>query len=148
MTVADALRNVARLFLDTAPVIYYVERNQVYAARVDEVFDRIDAGTVLAVTSPITLAECLVLPIRQGLTQAQQDFTDLIASGNNVTFAVPDAAVARRAADLRARYNLGLADAFQVATALAAGCDALLTNDLTLKQVQELPVLVLDDLTA
>ena len=32
MKVADALQNVTRLFLDTAPVIYYVERNPRYAA--------------------------------------------------------------------------------------------------------------------
>lgn len=115
--------------------------------RVDEVFDRIDAGTLQAVTSPVTLAECLVMPIRQGFTQAQQDFTDLIASGNNVTFVVPDAGVAHRAADLRARYHLALADAFQVATALAAGCDAFLTNDRAIQRVTEIPILILDDLT-
>jgi hypothetical protein len=75
--IADVLRTVTHLFLDTAPVIYYVERNSTYEARVDDIFDRIDAG------SPghhltVTLAECLVGAIKQGLPQAQQDFTDLI----------------------------------------------------------------------
>jgi predicted nucleic acid-binding protein len=144
--IAAALQSVARLFFDTAPVIYYVERNPTYAALVDDIFDRVDAGTLQAVTSPITLAECLVGAIRQGLPQAQQDFMDLIVSGANVTFLTPNAAVAQRAADLRARYNLGLLDAFQVAVALAAGCNAFLTNDRMLLRVQELPILVLDDL--
>lgn len=146
MTIADALRTVTRLFLDTAPVIYYVERNPVYSARVDDIFDRIDAGNPVAVTSAITLAECLVVPIRQGLVAAQQDFTDLIVTGANVTFVVLDAPIARTAAELRARYNLALGDAFQVAAALAAGCDALLTNDHGLLRVRELTILVLDDL--
>lgn len=88
----------------------------------------------------------MVLPIRQGLPQAQRDFTDLIVSGTNVTFLTLDAAAAQRAADLRARYNLGLLDAFQVAAALAGGCNAFLTNDRMLLRVQELPILVLDDL--
>ena len=146
MKIADALRAVRLLFLDTAPVIYYVERNPAYAARVDDIFDRIDAGNPRAVTSAVTLAECLVHPFSQGLTQAQQDFTDLIVAGANVTFMTLDAAIARRAAELRAHYGLTLGDAFQVAAALAAGCDALLTNDLALKRVTELTILVLDEL--
>lgn len=147
MTVADALKSVSFLFLDTAPVIYFVERNPTCEARVDDIFDRIDTGSVLVVTSPITLAECLVMPIRKGLPTVEQDFTDLIVSGANVTFATPDAAIARQTAEFRARYKLGLADAFQVATAIATGCDALLTNDFGFKCVTEIPILVLDDLT-
>jgi predicted nucleic acid-binding protein len=54
--------------------------------------------------------------------------------------------VAARAAELRARYRLKLADALQLALALQAGCEAFLTNDLALRRVAELRVLVLDDL--
>lgn len=143
---AAALQGVTRLFLDTAPVIYYVERNPTYTALVDDIFDRVDAGTLQAVTSPVTLAECLILPIRHGLPQVQQDFADLIVSGANVTFLTLDAATAQRAADLRVRYNLLLLDAYQAATALAGACHAFLTNDRALLRVQELPILVLDDL--
>ncbi len=146
MKVADALQSVSRLFLDTAPVIYFVERNPRYTAVVDEIFDRIDRGTLASVTSPVTLAECLVIPCRRSQTAVQQDFFDLIVNGRGVTFVVVDAAVARRAAELRGHYNLGLPDALQVAAALAAGSDALLTNDYALKRVQEIPVLVLDEL--
>lgn len=51
--VADALQGVARLFLDTAPVVYYVERNPQYTTVTDDIFNRIDGQTLLAVTSPI-----------------------------------------------------------------------------------------------
>lgn len=113
---------------------------------VDDVFDRIDAGLLPAVTSPITLLECLVVPCRLGRVRVQQDFTDLIVNGNNVTFASLGHAIAHRGAELRAKYNLSLPDALQVAAALAAGCDAFLTNDLDLKRVRELNVLILDEL--
>jgi predicted nucleic acid-binding protein len=144
--ITAALQGVARLFLDTAPVIYYVEQNPAYAALVDDIFHRIDSGTLQAITSPITLAECLVVPIRQGLHQTQQDFTDLIVCGANVTFLTLAASAAHRAAELRARYNIGLLDAFQVSIALAGGANAFLTNDRILLRVQELPILILDDL--
>jgi hypothetical protein len=42
----SALQNIARLFLDTAPVIYYVEKNPQYFATVEFVFDQIDSGSV------------------------------------------------------------------------------------------------------
>jgi len=42
MKTAEALHQVKRLFLDTAPVIYYVEKNPRYLAVVAPIFDRID----------------------------------------------------------------------------------------------------------
>ncbi len=69
MTVSDALKGVTSLFLDTAPVIYSMEQNPVYARRVNDIFDQIHDGAPLAVTSPITLAEARVYPLRLGLTQ-------------------------------------------------------------------------------
>lgn len=146
MKVSEALQGVARLFLDTAPVIYYVERHPQYAPVADDIFNRIDAGTLPAVTSPVTLVECLVVPYRLGQSDVRQNFTDLIVRGQGITFVPLSDLIADRAAELRSKYNLSLTDACQVATALAAGCDALLTNDVGLKRVQELTILVLAEL--
>ena len=147
MTLSDAFDGVARLFLDTAPVIYYVERNPAYLDIVDGAFRHIDQMMLSAVTSSVTLAECLVYPIRQQDTALQQDFVDLITAGSNTQFVVIDQSIAQTAAEMRARYNLLLPDAFQVAAALASGCDALLTNDRGIARVTELRILILDDLT-
>ena len=97
-------------------------------------------------TSPVTLAECLVVPYRLGIATLQQDFLDLIVYGNNTVFVSIDREIGTQAAELRARYNLTLPDALQIASALAAGSQAFLTNDATLKRVTEVNVLVLDDL--
>lgn len=75
-----------------------------------------------------------------------REFAALILAGANTSFVDIDRDVADQAAELRARYNLSLPDAFQAAVALAAGCDAFLTNDATLKRVSELSVIVLDEL--
>jgi predicted nucleic acid-binding protein len=146
MKIDDAFRAVTRVFLDTAPVIYYAERHPQYGLLTDPIFDRLDAGTLFGVTSPVTLLECLVMPCRLGQPQLQQDFTDLIVRGQGVTFVPLTEAIASRGAQLRAQYGLTLPDAFQVAAALAAGCDAFLTNDIDLKRVRELPILVLGEL--
>lgn len=146
MKIADAFRGVSLLFLDTAPVIYLVEAHPVYFAVVKAIFDLIDQGNIAAVTSPVTLAECLVHPIRANNAKLEQDFSDLITEGTNTSFTLLDADIAHKAASLRANYNLTLTDAFQVSAALASGCNAFLTNDVTLKRVSELPILVLDEL--
>lgn len=147
MTLADALAGVSLLFLDTAPVIYQVEQNPAYSALAGAVFQEIDAGRVGAVTSPVTLAECLVHPYKSAAAARLQAFTALITTGRNTQFVMIDQAIAQKAAELRARYNLLLPDAFQAAVAIVSGCDALLTNDRGLQRVSEIKVLVLDDLT-
>jgi predicted nucleic acid-binding protein len=129
VNISDGLQNVTRLFLDIAPIIYYVEKNPDYFASVEIIFERIDGGLLTAVTSPVTLAECLVIPYRLELAQRQWDFFDLIVYGSNTVFLPIDHAQARQAAELRARYSLTLPDALQIAVALAAGCEAFLTND-------------------
>lgn len=148
MTVDEALRGVTHLFFDTAPVIYYVEKDPHRFATVKAIFEHVDDGRLIAVTSPVTLAECLVLPYRLGRNDLQRDFSELITRGGNTLFVSISETIGQRAAELRARYNLALADAIQVATAIDARCDAFLTNDVQLKRVAELTILVVDELTS
>jgi len=147
-SVADRLENTKLLFLDTAPVIYYVEKNALYINAVRAVFNWIDEGRITVITSPITLSECLVHPYRRDLKQLQQDFIDLIVYGENTIFKPIDHIVSQKAAQLRANYNLCLADALQLATALTAKCDSFLTNDVDIKRITELDVIVLNEIQA
>lgn len=147
MKIAAALQQTTRLFLDTAPVIYYIEAHPHYIDRLDAIFDVVDQYELRVLTSPVTLAESLVLPYRLGLPHLQQSYTDFIVNGPNTYLAVIDGNVGRRAAELRARYHLTLPDSFQLAVALSNGCDAFLTNDDVFRRVTELRMLILDDLT-
>jgi predicted nucleic acid-binding protein len=141
---SDALQGVQRLFLDTAPVIYYVETNARHLPSLDIIFDAVDARQLQVVTSPITLAECLVLPYRQKNPPVARLFAQLIFEKSQ--FVTIGQSVAQMAAQLRADYNLNLPDALQLATAQASQCDAFLTNDLVLRRVTALRVLVLDEI--
>jgi predicted nucleic acid-binding protein len=145
VSIAEHLQGVSKLFLDTAPVIYFVERNPQYLPYVRVVFEHIRDRLLTAVTSPVTLAECLVRPYQMGQTELQQEFIDLMTGIEGIEFAGIDQTLALEAAHIRARYNLQLPDAFQIAVALAAGCEAFLTNDVIFRRVTELQVLVLND---
>ncbi|MBW4433197.1 MAG: PIN domain-containing protein [Pelatocladus maniniholoensis HA4357-MV3] len=144
MRISDALTGVSHLFLDTAPVIYFVERNPQFVDLVDPIFERLSAD-ITAVVSGITLSECLVGAIRLGLADLEQAFVDVLQQ-DEVVFVEINAAMAREAARIRVHYNLQLPDALQVAAALMAGCEAFLTNDDALKRVTELKVLVVGEL--
>ncbi|MEP7336274.1 MAG: PIN domain-containing protein [Acidobacteriota bacterium] len=76
----------------------------------------------------------------------QQEYRELLLRGLNFTTLAVSAAIAERAAELRARYRLRTPDALQIATALEADCEAFLSNDTGLRRVTELRVLLLDDL--
>jgi len=148
MGIRERLNGVRRIFLDTAPVVYYVERHPEFSRLVIPVFDMIDEGSLLAVTSPITLAECLVGPCRNLEQPLQDAFRQRIIGANNTLFVGPDAAMAQRAAELRAASRLSLLDCLQIAIALGAGCDAFLTNDLALTRVKEMNVITLRETKA
>ena len=146
MTVSDALRNVTRLGLDTPPVIYFAEEHPVYFPVCRAVFQAISSGEIHAATSAVTLTETLVKSIRLADAAAIAIYRQIL--GNPL---LPLTDVTRlqadNAADLRARYNLKMADALQISCAMTAGCDAFLTGDKDLRRVAEIHVLVLDDLT-
>ena len=144
MKLPDALGTSQQMFVDTAPIIYFVEKHPRYFATVSAVFDRVDDDQLAPVVSPITLAECLVYPYRMGHADAARMFKELLT--HRMRFVPIEETIASQAAELRARHNLSLPDALQCAVALNARCDAFLTNDIALKRVTELNVVVLDDL--
>ena len=146
MKIETALAGRDRVFVDSAPLIYLLERNSTYLNRVRYFFERTVTGQFVAVTSPVTLAECLVLPLRSGKTALSQLYKDVIVSGRNFDFVPIDAAIADRAAAIRSQHNLGLPDAFQAAIALETECDAFLTNDTQFGRVSELAVVLLNQL--
>ena len=148
MRVRQALDGVVRLFLDTAPVIYFLEGSAAFQDTADAVMREVSAGSVAAVTSPGSLAECCAWPPRNGDHLLTQRYTDLIVAGNNTVFEPIDEGIAMLAADVRGRYRLRLPDALQIAVAIRSGCDAFLTNDADLKCVTEIPILVLSELEA
>jgi len=140
-----ALENCQALFLDTAPIIYYVEDNPRYFSIVEPLFEKIDDGSLNIVTSPITLAECLIFPYRIQSEILKKAFYDLITQGKNTRFVLTNDIIAQQAAKLRSQYNLSLADALQISTAIVSKCDSFLTNDIDLKRVQEIKIIVIDD---
>jgi predicted nucleic acid-binding protein len=142
----DALRGVRQLAIDTSPLIYFIERHASYFDRMAVIMKTIDTGTVAGVSATIALTEVLVQPNKTGDTALASRYEAVLTHSRSFRLEPMTTQIARRAAYLRATYNLRTPDAIHMATALETGCDAFLTNDLGLRRVTLLPVLVLDEL--
>lgn len=143
--ISDALQGVHRLFLDTAPVIYLIEKNPQFLDVVCAIFEAIDQNQIRAVVSPVTLAECLVGAYRNNHKQAADNFIQYLTQGDS-EFIQTSIAIANQAAQLHAEYHLQMTDALQIATAIEGRCEAFLTNDIQLPRVSEIRVLIIGDL--
>jgi len=130
---------------DTAPFIYYIEDVAPYADVLDPVFRLVDDRTLGAVTSAVTLAEILARPLADKHFSLAEEIKFTLKSLNALTVAAIDEKLAEAAALIRARYKIGLPDAFQIAAAIQGEASVFLTNDKAVKKVDAIEVLVVSD---
>jgi hypothetical protein len=86
MKVEEAFQGVGRVFLDSAPVIYYVEARAEFAAIVYPIFRSLGEGEFEGIASPVTLAECLVKPKQLERVDLVQGFTNLLTNTEGIVF--------------------------------------------------------------
>ncbi len=140
------LLNVQRLYVDSAPLIYFVEENAVYLDKMRLIVRIIDETSLVAYSSVLTLAEVLVMPLRRGDKRLVHAYREILLAGDDYELVAVTPDIAESAAAIRARYSLGTPDSLHVASAIAKQCDAMLTNDRDMTRVRELSILLLDDL--
>jgi predicted nucleic acid-binding protein len=148
VSVADHFPPGALIGLDTAPFIYHFESHPEFGGVMRTFFrECIDTGRNPAVTSVVTLAEVLVQPKSLGRADLVARYREYLTGAPGVRLHPLDVTSAEQAADLRASYGLRLPDAFQIAACLGAGATVFLGNDTKLRQVRELKVVLLSELT-
>ena len=143
------MTNKIKVFIDTAPFIYFIERNENdthHHAQMRQFFDKCYHTDMTLITSVITLEEYCVFPYRSGQTEYIDLFMSLLRI-LSIRILDIDETMALKAANIRAEYKYFKSmDAFQLAAAQTAGCDFFLTNDKQLKQFQGLKCLTLDEI--
>ncbi len=124
---------MARIALDADVVIGFLDPSDAQHRRAVETVEvHLARGEDVLIAATV-YAEVIVRPLRQGTDATVDEF--LAAVGARVV--AIDRALARRAAELRARHGgLRLPDALSLATALAAGAE-LLTLDRSLQRIAE-----------
>jgi len=108
--VAEDLKNKL-VFLDTAPLIYFIEGNSAYQQILKKLFVFNDEGYFKFLTSTVTLLEVLVKPLRDGETNVADKYTSILTNAEGIDIFDITSVIAARAASLRAIYNLRTPDA-------------------------------------
>lgn len=146
-SISDRLADHTVIGLDTSIFIYHVEAHPRYWPLTQEVLNGVQAGRWNAITSTVTVMELTVRPWQLGRLAVAREYEALLVHFPNLMLVDVTRDVARRAAQLRARYRLRPADALQVATALLLDATAWVTNDHNLARLDPtLDVVILDDL--
>jgi predicted nucleic acid-binding protein len=132
--------------LDTAPLIYFIEKHSIYLPLVSPFFLAVERGEIQAVTSTLTLTEVLVHPYKHGNLSLGRQFSRILLHSSNLKTLPVSAEIAANAARLRVVYGLKIPDAIQLATAQLNSATAFLSNDAELAAVPGLEVVLLDRL--
>jgi len=133
-----------KVAIDTMIFIYAFEEHPSYASFLRTFFSALEKGELEAVTSTVTITECLTQPYRKKNFTLAAQYMVLFRNFPHLSVDPVTDDIAERAAFLRAHQNLRTPDALQVATALLSGSRFFLTNDETLISVKDIPILILD----
>lgn len=132
--------------LDTMVFIYHFEENQAYSPLTFSIFESLEEGNFNGITSILTLLEILVKPKKENNLLLTERYKLLFETFPNLQVKEINENIADIASSLRANYNINTPDAIQIATSLEVKADIFITNDVTLKKISEIKVLLLSEM--
>jgi predicted nucleic acid-binding protein len=118
-----------RFYLDANFFIYVLEESEPWAEAARRILIALDRQECEAVTSELSLAECLVKPLELGHADIAEAYLEFLRDRPFLVIVPVSREVLIEAARFRALSRINLPDAIHAATALQGGCASFLTND-------------------
>ena len=138
-----------KVFVDTAPFIYFIEKddnNLQYQEKVKNFLRDGYDNDKKFVSSVITMEEYFVFPYRNQEYSLIDMFNRLVET-TNMEIVEINQEIAKKAAQIRADYKgFKAMGALQLAVACLSACDLFLTNDKQLKQFREIECVTVEEL--
>jgi predicted nucleic acid-binding protein len=72
------------IFLDTAPLIYFIEGTTAYQANLKKFFAAFDSGDFPIISSTLTLLEVLVQPIKLNRQDLVEQYRQILSSASGI----------------------------------------------------------------
>lgn len=146
MNLTETFDQIRTVFLDTAPIIYFIEAHDKFGPLVMQIVKLMNGDRVQAFTSVLTLSEVLSKPVELANDELAEKFKIYLKNGNNLVLIPITETIGEAAGVLRGKHpHLKTVDAVQLAAAIDIGADVFLTNDKKLSGITEIKVIVLSD---
>ena len=140
----DWIASVRCAAFDTSPFIYLIEGKEDRGAKAIELFGRLQsASKVTSIITPIEILTFCQAPGREDLGRLYRRY---FRETDEVRVWLVDWEIAEESARLRAAYRLRTPDSIQLATAVVAGAEVFITNDIRLRTVTEISIGIFDEL--
>lgn len=130
------------IYLDANAFIRFLESDETQIANL---FEMVAPGMARLYTSELTLAEVLVAPLREGDRKLIDAYEDFISTDETLTVVPVDRAILRWSAEIRATLGGKTPDAIHTATALANGCNIMVSSDQRLRLPASLRRVAVED---
>lgn len=141
----EQLQRTEAIALDTSVFIYAFEQHPHFGPLAQSIFRALENGLCLGYTSVLALGEVLTGAKKAGNRDLLFRYRDAFQRFPGLTLCACNVAVMEKTSDLRVQYNLRTPDAIHIGTALVYGAETFVTNDIHLRCVTELDVVVLAD---
>lgn len=145
LKIPEQLGDRQQVVIDSNIFIYLLEDHDLFGESADFIISQAESGAFGGCITPVSVAEIVVKPLRQGRSDLVDKFRKLMQQWSNIVSVDIGIEIGTFAGALRAKYGLPLPDMIQAAVALQAREPTLITNDKALKRVNELDVFTIDD---
>jgi hypothetical protein len=85
MKIDAAIQDISALSIDTAPLIYFIEKNPIYLDKMRFIIQLVDSGQISGFSSVVTLTEVLTQPKKLGDKLIEKEYLDLLLHSRNFT---------------------------------------------------------------
>lgn len=85
MNFPERISQFSSVFLDTAPIIYFIEGNQEFGPLIKTIMESIRSGALDSYTSVVTLLEVLPNPIRNGRHDLAVTYREFLRETQHLT---------------------------------------------------------------
>lgn len=127
-------------YLDTNVLIAIIEPVMPLTDAQAQFLTQLDEGETFAVTSELSLSECLVKPYMDGDQRAADAYFALFEAQPGLAVVAVTREILINAARLRARTRMALPDAIHVSTAAIAECEIFVSDDRRIRMPSGLTV--------
>ena len=135
-----------RLYVDANAIIYYAEAHPVFGGQVRALFAAVEQGRAVLVTSELTLAETLVVPLRSNNSPLIARYIEIVSPRKYFEIVPVSRSILMESARLRAKVGNRLPDAIHIATALMASCSTFISEDKGIRLPESVKLVRVSDL--